>query len=356
MEALAEKERSNGNAYLGAIAAGALIGGVLLLTAKRARRYSFRDRVVLITGGSRGLGLILARKLLAEGASVCICARDKEELERAEAELSELGRVYSMVCDVRRKEDCEIAVGAAVERFGRLDVLINVAGVIQAGPLEAQTDDDFRDAVDTHMWGPYYTMTAAIPHLKAAGDARIINIASIGGKVAVPHLAPYCTSKFGLVGLSNAFGAELAKDGITVTTVNPGLMRIGSHVNAQFKGQNELEYALFSMMDATPLTSMNAERAAEKVLEASRRGDADVILSVQAKAAHLFNVLFPNATRALFGATARLLPGADGPTDKITGLESQSELAPNILTSAVDAAAYENNELKPGEEIGRKEI
>jgi NAD(P)-dependent dehydrogenase (short-subunit alcohol dehydrogenase family) len=346
-----ENQRSNGDAYLGAIAAGALIGGVLLLAAKKAPRYSFEDKVALITGGSRGLGLILARKLLAEGASVCICARDKEELDRAEAELSELGRVYAVVCDVRRNEDCEIAVGATVSRFGRLDVLINVAGVIQSGPLEAQTEEDFREAIDTHMWGPYYTMTAAIPHLKEAGDARIVNIASIGGKVAVPHLAPYCTSKFGLVGLSNAFGAELAKDGITVTTVNPGLMRIGSHVNAFFKGQNKKEFALFSLMDATPVTSMDAERAAEKVLEASRRGDADVILSVQAKSAHLFNVLFPNVTRTLFGLTTRLLPGADGPTPKVSGLDSRSELAPNILTADVDEAARENNELKPGEEI-----
>src|ERR687891_1372920 len=105
-------------------------------------------------------------------------------------------------------------------------------------------------------------MHAVIPLMKRQSYGRIVNIASIGGKVAVPHLLPYVASKFALVGLSEGMRAELLKDGIYVTTVSPGLMRTGSHLNAFFKGQHKKEYALFSIANALPLFSTSSKRAA----------------------------------------------------------------------------------------------
>src|SRR5947207_4943379 len=114
------------------------------------------------------------------------------------------------------------------------------------------------------LWLPYDLSMTAIPHPRRVGEGRVVNIASIGGKVAIPHLAPYCASKFALVGLSDAIRAELARDNICVTTVCPGLMRTGSHLNASFKGDHRREFAWFSLGAALPIFSIDANRAARQ--------------------------------------------------------------------------------------------
>src|SRR5262249_9500692 len=144
------------------------------------------------------------------------------------------------------------------------------------------------------------------------GEGRIVNIASIGGELSVPHLLPYSASKFALVGLSSGLRAELAKDGIIVTTVCPGLMRTGSPWNATFKGQHRIEYAWFSVSDALPVVSLSADRAARQIVAACKRGDAEVILSLPAQLAVLFYGLFPGLTSDLFGLINRFLPGPGG--------------------------------------------
>jgi len=328
---------------------GAAAGAVLGLL-KPKRRYDFEGKVVAITGGSRGLGLVLAKRLVERGARVAICARDGGELRRGSEEIAAGGgEVLSVNSDLTKRADAENFIDQCVSDFGSIDVLINNAGVIQVGPLEVQTEQDFRDAMDAHFWAPYFTMQATIPHMKRNGG-RIANIVSIGGKVAVPHLAPYCASKFALSGMSKAFGYELAKDGITVTTIYPGLMRTGSHVNALFKGQNEKEFAMFSMMDATPATSINVERAAEQIIDAIATGRSELVITVQAKLAAKMNELFPETVSKLMQATSAFLPGEGGIGERLaTGLESPSGLVPDIVTSAIDEAAEQNNELKPGE-------
>ena len=320
---------------------------------KSRRRFDFADKVVLITGGSRGLGLVLARQLAEEGARVAICARNSEELKRARLDLESRGaQVFAVVCDVRSQQEVEEMVQIVRARFGQIDVLINNAGVIQVGPLEVQTQEDFKEAMDIHFWSPFYTMQAVLPEMRERGEGRIVNIASIGGKIPVPHLAPYCASKFALVGLSSAMRVELAQDNIFVTTVCPGLMRTGSAVNALFKGQNEKEYAWFVLGDALPLTSINAERAAGQIIEAVRYGDAELVISVQAKLAAKFHGLFPGFTAEIAALVNQLLPAAGGiGKAKTRGKESQSWLSPSFLTVLSDKAAEENNELKPNEQI-----
>jgi NAD(P)-dependent dehydrogenase (short-subunit alcohol dehydrogenase family) len=331
------------------VAAGLAAVGALTFLSRR-KRHSFKDDAVLITGGSRGLGLLLARELVREGAKVAIAARDQEEIARAIDDLASLGgQVTGILCDVTEKAECERAVDECVSRLGSIDCLINDAGVIQMGPLEVQTDKDFEDAMNTHFWGPYYMMQAALRYMRHQKYGRMINISSIGGKIAVPHLVPYCASKFALSGLSSGMRAELAKDGIVVTSIYPGLMRTGSHLNAEFKGQHEKEFAYFSLSNAFPLSSINAERAASKILEASRRGDAEAIISVQAKAAAKFNAIFPEATASLLETVNYVLPAENGDRSKHKGLESGSVVSPSVLTAHIDAAAVDNNELEPGE-------
>ena len=228
------------------------------------------DASVVITGGSRGLGLVMARKLAAQGARLVLLARDEPELDRAKRMLEEEygAQVLAVRCDVRRQADVRAAVAHILDRLGHVDVLINNAGVIQVGPLEHMEHEDFENAMATHFWGPLHLMLELIPSMRRRGFGRIVNITSIGGRIAVPHLAPYCASKFALIGLSDAVRAELAPHGIRVTTVSPGLMRTGSPVNAQVKGQHEAEYAWFAIADSLPGFSISAEHAADQILSA----------------------------------------------------------------------------------------
>jgi len=313
---------------------------------KSRRHFSMKNKVVLITGGSRGLGLVLAREFAKEGARIAICARNTEELAAAKVDLEARGaEVFEAICDVRNEEEIEHLVRDVCIRFGQIDVLVNNAGVIQVGPLDAQTDEDFEDAMDIHFRAPYKMMKAVLPVMRGAGAGRIVNIASIGGKVAVPHLAPYCASKFALVGLSNAFRVELAKDNIFVTTVCPGLMRTGSHVNAYFKGQNKKEFALFSIMDALPITSVSAEMAARQIVAATKSGKAELVISPQAKIAAATNALLPELTADVLSLVDQFLPENGGiGSKKVSGKESRSAFAPSILTALADKEILENNE------------
>lgn len=311
--------------------------------------YDFADKVVLITGGSRGLGLELARQFLAHKARLALLARDAAELERAAVELRGLGgEVVTHVCDVSQQEQVERAVAATVQRFGRLDVLVNDAGVIQVGPLQHMELSDFRDAMDVHFWGPLHTMLAALPHLRAVGGGRIVNIASIGGKITVPQLAPYCASKFALVGLSNAVRTELRADNILVTTVCPWLMRTGSHFNALFKGQHKTTFTEFALADSLPGFSMNAEVAAQRILLACQRGQAELMIAPQAWLLSRMGALMPETFSSLLALANRIMPGPIGPEGNasFTGWDSQTGLAPSLLTRLADRASVRNNELK----------
>lgn len=329
----------------------ALAGAGVFLAARaavrKAREYDLSDKVVLITGGSRGLGLVMAREFAREGARLAICARDAEELVRARLDLISLGaQVTAVPCDITDRERVNEMVGKVRESFGRIDVLINNAGVIEVGPMEVMTLEDYEEAMKSHFWGPLYTTLAVLPEMRGRREGRIVNISSIGGKISVPHLLPYSASKFALVGLSEGLRAELKKDGIVVTTVCPGLMRTGSPRNATFKGQHRAEYAWFSISDSLPLTSISAERAARQIVAACKRGDAEIVLSLQAKLAVKFHGIFPGLTADLLGLMNQLLPGAGGiGSRRAKGSESESDASPSWLTTLTERAAERNNEL-----------
>lgn len=333
-----------------ALAWAAAGAGVLLAGRAVVRRlfgYNLRGKVVLITGGSRGLGLVMAREFAHEGARIVICARKVEELETARADLKARGaEVLAVPCDITDRAQVNEMVNTARDRFGRVDVLVNNAGVIQVGPVEVMTVADYEEAMKTHFWGPLYTILAVLPEMRRRREGRIVNISSIGGKISIPHLVPYSASKFALVGLSEGLRAELLKDNVVVTTVCPGLMRTGSPRNALFKGKHRAEYAWFAISDSLPVTSMNAVRAARQIVEATKRGDAEVILSIQAQLAAKFHGLFPGTTADLLAIVNKLLPEAGGiKRSRAKGKDSESTLAPSVLTALSEKAATENNEM-----------
>ncbi|MGZ6142294.1 MAG: SDR family NAD(P)-dependent oxidoreductase, partial [Myxococcales bacterium] len=267
----------------------------------------FEGKVVLITGGSRGLGLVLARELAARGAKLAICARDGAELERARAELAVRGaEVLAVECDVSLPAQAQSLVEQTLHRFGRLDVLINNAGIIQVAPLESMGLRDFREAMENNYFGQLQVTLAALPHMRRRRQGRIVNICSIGGAVAIPHLLAYTASKFAAVGFSEGLCAEMRSSGVRVTTVLPGILRTGSFVNALFKGRQQSEMAWFSVGASLPGSSVGAERAARRILRACALGEPYVTIGLQAKALRLVHGLVPGlVNRAL--ALAALL-------------------------------------------------
>lgn len=327
--------------------AGVILGARAL---RAARAIQFDGRVVVITGGSRGLGLLIARRLAREGARLALLARDADELERASVDIEEHGALpLTIACDIGDQAQAERAIRQVVQRFGRIEVLINDAGTIEVGPVEHMRLADFEKAMRVHFWGPLYLTLAALPYLRQTRDrsGRLVNISSIGGRVAVPHLVPYSASKFALTGLSDGLRAELAKDGIRVTTVLPGLMRTGSPYNAWFKGQHQAEFAWFSVLDSMPGLSKNAERAARQVVEACRHGDPELTITPQARLAIIAGAIAPSLVARTMQLMNRLLPHAGSSLgDKArSGWQSPSRWAPSLLTRLSDRASARNNEV-----------
>jgi NAD(P)-dependent dehydrogenase (short-subunit alcohol dehydrogenase family) len=311
---------------LAAAGIGMALAGRKLLARPRA---DLTGEVAIITGGSRGLGFLLARELAREGCRVVICARDGAELERARTDLRQEGvEVVALICDVADQAQVTRMTNEVTRQFGRIDILINDAGIIQVGPLDEMTVEDFRRAHDVMYWGVVYPTLTVLPGMRDRRHGRIVTITSIGGKVSVPHLVPYSAAKFAAVGFSEGLRAELAGTGITVTTIAPGLMRTGSHLNAAFKGRQENEFTWFGLGASLPLISMDAERAARQIVISLRRGEADRTLTVPARLLAAFHGVLPGVTADIFGLVNRfVLPssgGAGTSADRGMSIENRS--------------------------------
>ncbi|RDV16233.1 SDR family NAD(P)-dependent oxidoreductase [Pontibacter diazotrophicus] len=328
-----------------AAGAGALMAARAVI--RKLGAYDFNHKVVLITGGSRGLGLVMARQLAAEGARLVLCARDEFELEDARMELAGNGAdVLVQKCDVTVAQEVNDMITNVQNEFGPIDVLINNAGIINAGPVTEMTLHDFDEAINIYYWGPIHTIMAVLPGMKARGGGLILNISSIGGKMGVPHLVPYSAGKFALTGLSEGLRAELMKYNINVTVATPGLIQTGSPRHAFIKGQHKKEYALFKIMDSSPLTSMSAEATAKKILDALRFGDAQVTTTLPAKLGAMLHGLSPELMTNIFGMVNKFLPGEGGiGKNRAKGYESETDLSMSPLTERTQQAAQRNNEL-----------
>jgi short-subunit dehydrogenase len=328
------------------------VGAIAVVGAWLGRRLTrsrcdLRGKVVLLTGGSRGLGLELARVLARKGARLALIARDDEELTRAAEELRATGaEVETCSCDVRFQDQVQRTVREVVDRFGRVDVLINNAGVMQLGPHETMRVSDYQEAMDTHFFGPLFLVQAVLPGMRQRREGRIVNISSAGGKVPTPHLLPYVASKFALVGWSEGLHAELRRDGIVVTTVCPGLMRTGSPPRVAVKGRHRVEYGLFKVLSSLPFVSMSAGSAAEEIIRAVEQGKPELILTGRARSGARLQGLAPGLVSELMALGTRLLPRPRSPEDfqRWSGEESESGFTRSFVSGLTQRAEAENNE------------
>jgi NAD(P)-dependent dehydrogenase (short-subunit alcohol dehydrogenase family) len=293
---------------LTALGIGGLAGLKLL---QRTLAADLSGQVALITGGSRGLGLALARELGAQGCKLAICARDESELTKAANELRAAGyAVLAEVCDVSHRVEIEAFVAEVEGHYGQIDLLITCAGEIQVGPVHDLTVEDFERIMAIDFWGTLYAVLAVLPNMRARQAGRIALITSIGGKISTPHLLTYSTAKFATVGLGEGLSAELAPAGIHVTTVVPGLMRTGSHIQAHFTGgadQRDADFAWFATGASMPIAP-SAGSAARTIVDAIRHGKSEVIFPWYMSLASRANGAFPGLGNRALRLAELLLP------------------------------------------------
>jgi short-subunit dehydrogenase len=327
------------------IAAGLLAALAAKKLYQNATKASLGGKVVLITGGSRGLGLALAMELARHKAHLILVARNAEHLAKAKRKLMETGcEVLSIQADLRNRDEVLTMVKKANEHFGSIDILINNAGIMVVGPENVMSIEDYKNVMDSNLWSALYTIEAAMPYFRRQGVGHIVNICSIGGKIAVPHMMPYSVSKFAMVGLSQGLCNELDKENIKVTTVIPNLMRTGSPRNITVKGRHETEYAWFKIADSLPFLSQSAENAAKYIVEAIQLGKTEITLTYTAKVVTALHAIIPGVFTAALRLVNRLLPDSQNIAIK-KGHESESAASNNLLTSITDKAAIKYNQL-----------
>ena len=304
------------------------------------RRIHLDGRVVVITGGTTGLGLLLAKHAAERGADLVLAARDARDLEAAEAEVRRHGarEVLTVPTDVADADQAKALIDRAVGRFGRIDVLLNNAGIMVVGPVAAMTLDDYRSLMATNFWGAVHTTLAALPHMRGAQSGRIGNIISIGGKFAAPHMAPYIASKFALTGFTRALRDELTRDNILVTGIYPQTIRTGGHAHAWFKGDRQAEYTWFAMGDTIPGLALSADTTAVKTWKAICDGDPELLVGLPTRLAAVFDGLFPDWSAELTALIERTMPGPvnlDGPA--VQGKDLGGAI-PQFLSGLIPAA------------------
>jgi NAD(P)-dependent dehydrogenase (short-subunit alcohol dehydrogenase family) len=308
--------------------------------AASAVSYAFRTRtpkrkhggtqVVLITGGSRGLGLALAERYGRDGAKLVLAARDHDELTAARQTLLTRGAVRSpddvliIPADLADPAQATSLIEHSINHFGRIDVLINNAGIIEVGPFENQPLEAFHRAMATNFFAAVHTTQSALPHMLSQRSGSIVNIASIGGKFAMPHLLPYVSSKFALVGFSQGLHAELRHKGIRVTTVCPGLMRTGGEVNAHYTGQLRKEERWFTLAARTPVIAASVQHAADKIFQAVSIGRAEITITPQAWLAARVAGVAPETTQFLASLANQFLLPAPSTNKNLSLASGQS--------------------------------
>ncbi|HET6436710.1 MAG TPA: SDR family oxidoreductase [Anaeromyxobacter sp.] len=335
-----------------ALPLAALAAGATAYLLARSLRHPQRlaGGTALVTGGSRGLGLLIAQELGRRGMRVVICARDEQELERARQKLAAAGiDATALPCDVTDREGMRTLVADVEENIGPVDLLVNNAGIIQVGPAETMGIEDYRLAMDTMFWGAVHASDAVLPGMRARRHGVVVNITSLGAAVAVPHMAPYSAAKFAMRGWSEAMGAEAAKYGVLVVTVVPGLMRTGSFGHALVKGKRYAEASLFSLAASLPLLTVGADRAARRIVQAVERGERVLVLGTPAKLMRVMHAVAPGPLVGLLGRLNRLLPSTprdEGGDDRmpLPAELFRRGLARSILTALGERAAKRYNE------------
>lgn len=248
------------------------------------RTWSLENRVVLITGASRGIGEATARAFAAQGAKLVLGARDEDALVSLAGQIGALG----LRLDVTSDADCERFVETAVRAYGHVDVLINNAGVGLWSPVASLTPDDLARAMDVNVYGALRLINRCVPQMKRRGGGRIVNVSSVLGHLALPMSGGYSATKFALNALTDALRVELAEDGILVSLVCPG-QTATDFKRATLKG----EQSPVDRPDRDSLRGASPESVAAAILVATKEGRREIELSGGGRAVRVVRRYLP---------------------------------------------------------------
>ncbi|MGB7249825.1 MAG: SDR family oxidoreductase [Phormidesmis sp.] len=258
-------------------------------------------KVVLITGGSEGIGRAIATRFAKASYRIAIAARTPEKLVETASDLKTrlATPVMPIPTDVRDSQQVQQAVDQVLAEFGQIDVLVNNAGIYSSGPAEEFSLEDWHQVIDTNLWGYIHTIHAVLPHMVAQKSGAIVNICSIAGKVPMPYLVPYTTSKHAIAGLSQSLSAELAPKGIHVCAIYPNIIRTDFPEKAVMRGKtSEDSTARREQLDQTLAMPFieKPEDVADAVWQALTNQESER-LPGSAKLMGGMNAVFPKATQ-----------------------------------------------------------
>lgn len=310
------------------------LGGRAALAARRSRRIDLRGRVVVVTGGGRGLGFAISRAFLKHGCKLAICGRDGEEVAKAVASFSRGGAdVFGTVCDASEPTQVDAFIAGVIDRFGAIDVLVNNAGQCFVGPAVDLRPEDVEAALRNIFWVHFYPTAAVLAHMRSRGFGRIVNITSIGGKVPIPHQAAYAVGKYAATGWSETLAVELAKEGVLVSTITPPPLKDGAPLHVHFGGDEEAEFQWFTRMLTAPWSATDADRTARAVVDAAMHGDPERAISATSWLLQRLQGLAPGVMTRLLALADRRMPPPPGPTAAMSSMRVGAE----VLADSEDA-------------------
>lgn len=265
------------------------------------RSMKLDGKVVVVTGGSMGIGEAIAAKFASEGAAVVVASRDHGRAEAARQRIGHADHTLAVACDVQRRTDLEALLQAALSHFGRVDIWINNAGHGLLDSAEQMSLADCRSMFDTNLFGAIEAMQVVIPPMKRQGGGTIVNISSVAGHIAVPYMAAYCATKAALNSIGRAARVELGGTGVHVMTVCPG------YVSTDFSA-NAIKGASRQRIGGAVRRGIPPQRVADAVLRGVKRRKREIVVPWRDR---LVIKVYQNSPRLLEWAMGRMLRPAE---------------------------------------------